>query len=113
MKDYICSYCFNEVDYLCPSCLKPILPVDLDLSKLIIDSKYVAIDKGSKYYYCWRCRELGSINQTLIKEEDLAKLKNRPEDSMPELTMNLIMINCKPAFLVTVEIKESKKGESL
>lgn len=108
MRTYICTQCFNEVEYLCPSCLKPILPVDL--SKLVIDSKDVPFDKNSKYYYCFKCREQRPINQTLIKEEDLIKLKNAPEDSMPELTMHLTMINCKPAFLVTVEIKEFKRG---
>lgn len=106
----ICLSCFGEVDYLCPMCYKPIFPADL--SKLIIDSKGVPFDKGFKYYYCWRCREQGPINQTLIKEEDLAKLKNRPEDSMPELTINLTMIDFKPAFIVTVEVKEFKEDKS-
>lgn len=113
MTDYICPTCFGEkIDYLCPVCLKPIFPIDLvDLSKLgIVDPK--DIDKQSKYYYCSKCREQGSINRTLIKEEDLVKLKNRPEDSMPELTMHLTMINYKPAFIVTVEIKEFKEGKS-
>lgn len=112
MQHYLCHSCFNEVEYVCPRCGKPLFHV-VDFSKTNIDMKgSEVIDEQSKYYLCLKCREAEYLNMTLTKEEDLIRLKNYVEgEGMPEVTLRIILVDSKPQLLATAEIKTWEKEE--